>query len=35
LRRNRLQSVYIRLNGSYKRLNGLFIRLRKIASVNT
>ena len=32
-RRNRLPSVYIRLNGSFKRLNGLLIRLKKIASV--
>ena len=32
-RRNRLPSVYIRLNGLFKRLNGLLIRLKKIASV--
>ena len=33
IRRNRLQSVYIRLNGSCKHLNGLLIRLKKFASV--
>ena len=33
IRQNRLQSVYIRLNGSCKRLNGLHIRLKKFASV--
>ena len=32
-RRNRLPSVYIRLNGSFKRLNGLLIRLKKNPSV--
>ena len=32
-RRNRLPSVYIRLNGSFKRLNGLLIHLKEIASV--
>ena len=32
-RRNRLPSIYIRLNGSFKRLNGLLIRLKKISSV--
>ena len=31
--RNRLQSVYNRLNGSCKRLNGLLICLKKFASV--
>ena len=33
MQRNRLQSVYIRLNGCYKRLNGLLIRFKKIVSV--
>ena len=33
IERNRLQSVYFRLNGSCKRLNGLLIRLKKFASV--
>ena len=34
LGRNRLQSVYIRLNGSSKRLNGLLIRLKNLHQFN-